>query len=74
MREVPSVLGAGIGFEAPVRDTQTRPQRLTDTARSTAAMLRMTLMGSDMVASKHGFAVTCNRKRLASSCEPVCHG
>ena len=45
----------GSKHRSAVRDTQTRPQRLTDTARSTAAMLRMTLMGSDMVASKPRF-------------------
>ena len=52
-------------FDDPLK----RPHPLTEAAASTAATTVMTLVGSDMVASTHGFAVTCNGKRSPSSCE-----
>ena len=63
------MLGRRRGPKHSFDDPLKRPHPLTEAAASTAATTVMTLVGSDMVASKHGFAVTCNGKRSPSSCE-----
>ena len=64
-----SMLGRRRGPEHSFRDPLKRPHPLTEAAASTAAATLVTLAGSDIVASTHGFAVTCNGKRSPSSCE-----
>ena len=64
-----SMLGRRRGPEHSFRDPLKRHHPLTEVAASTAAATLVTLVGSDIVASTHGFAVTCNGKRSPSSCE-----
>ena len=64
-----AMLGRRRGPEHSFRDPLKRPHPLTEAAASTAAATLVTLVGSDIVASTHGFAVTCNGKRSPSSCE-----
>ena len=54
--------------EVTPRITTTRTQPINDTAASATAVQVMMLVGSDMVASTHIFAVTCNVKRAVSAC------